>query len=68
MNFTDYYKLATPKEKVELAKNLDCSIQYLSHLATGYRKAGLKYLNLIPAATGGLVTMAEIRPDKFGRV
>lgn len=63
MKYADYYTALSPDGKRALARRLKTSVAYLSQLATGHRKAGLKYLLLISRATDGAVTPIELRPD-----
>jgi DNA-binding transcriptional regulator YdaS (Cro superfamily) len=62
MDFKDYYEKLSSGEKELLSKKLGCTKKYLSHLATGYRKAGAKFLLSIESATNGAITPHQLRP------
>ena len=63
MNLKTYLSACSEQEKNELAEKFDTSVAYLNQLATGYRKAGVKFLMGIESATDGKVTPAELRSD-----
>ena len=66
MKFAKYYASLEAAEKRKLAEEFrkagckNCSVVYLSHLATGYRNAGRNYLLNVERITGGLVKPHEI--------
>lgn len=63
MNLKNYLSGLSPEQKKELADHFGTSVEYLSQLANGHRKAGPKFLAGIERATAGQVTQAELRPD-----
>jgi len=65
MDFRTYYLALSPRDKRRLAKALGTSVAYLSQLAHGHRRAGVRILTAIEPATGGRVRREELRPDIF---
>jgi DNA-binding transcriptional regulator YdaS (Cro superfamily) len=65
MKFKTYYDNLTAAGKRDLAKKAKTSAAYLSQLANGHRKAGLKTLFVIEAATKNRVTKKDLRPDLY---
>jgi len=63
MRFQSYYRDLTAQEKRDLAEALQTSVAYLSQLANGHRKAGVKILSRITDATGGKLAWTDLRDD-----
>jgi DNA-binding transcriptional regulator YdaS (Cro superfamily) len=66
MKITDYLDSLSPKERSEFAERASTSLAYLSQLANGHRKAGLKTVHAIEVASNGVVTGSDLRPDVYG--
>ena len=62
--FKDYYELLSPEGKVELAEKAGTSVAYLSHLATGFRKAGADMIARLTVADKN-ITVEMLRPDLY---
>lgn len=65
MKFSDFYGALTAVEKRSLATKLKTSVAYLSQLAHGHRLPGVRLLARIEWASGGRVTIKEMRPDIY---
>lgn len=52
MDFYDFWRIATPAEKQDLAKKLHTTPQYLSAVAHGHRKPSLRMVDLARYVTG----------------
>jgi len=64
MLFKTYWDDLPKDEREALATKLTTSVEYLSQLATGFRKAGPKFLLGIEGATDGAVRPHELRPPE----
>jgi DNA-binding transcriptional regulator YdaS (Cro superfamily) len=56
----------SPSERADFAAKANTSSAYLSQLAHGHRKAGLKLIHAIELASNGEVGGHDLRPDIFG--
>jgi len=65
MDMKTYLKNLTREEKVSLAEKANTSVAYLSQLANGHRKAGLKTVIALENASDGALTREAIRPDLY---
>lgn len=65
MDMKTYLAKLNHEEKVSFAKQAKTSVAYLSQLAHGHRKAGLKSIHAVEKATDGQVTRYDLRPDIF---
>ena len=52
MSFHDYWRIATPADKQDLAKRLHTSASNLSQIAHGHRKPSLRMVDLARYVTG----------------
>lgn len=66
MDIKDYLDKLSPSERAEFAARANTSSAYLSQLAHGHRKAGLKLIHAIELASHGEVSGPDLRPDIFG--
>ena len=66
MNLKTYLQDMTVDQKRSFAQKADTSVAYLSQLANGHRRAGIRACRSIEMATCGVVKMADLRPDLFG--
>ncbi|MFC4849768.1 transcriptional regulator [Vogesella sp. GCM10023246] len=62
MNLSDYFKTARGA-RASLAEKVGRSPAYLSHVATGYRRASVNLAIAIEQATDGQVTRSSLRAD-----
>lgn len=62
MVLNDYFE-QDPSRRNALAESLGCNADYLWQIATERRRASPALARRIEAATGGVVTRAELRPD-----
>jgi DNA-binding transcriptional regulator YdaS (Cro superfamily) len=62
----EFYRALDAKQKARLAKRLDTSVPYLSHIAHGHRRAGPGLAKRIERATKKQVTRKALRPDIWG--
>jgi DNA-binding transcriptional regulator YdaS (Cro superfamily) len=66
MTLLNLYKSMTREQREALARAVGTSPAYLSQLAYGHRRAGIRVAAAIQQATDGQVTPADLRPDIFG--
>lgn len=52
MDFYDFWRIATPAEKQDLAKKLHSSVPYLSQVAHGHVRVSLRLRDLARYVTG----------------
>lgn len=67
MDIKSFIEPMSADEKAAFAERAKTSVAYLSQLANGHRKAGLKTVHAIEQASNGSVTGHDLRPDIFGR-
>lgn len=67
MNLKTYLEPMSVDEKQAFAQKAGTSAAYLSQLASGHRKAGMRTASAIEAASDGVVTIRDQRPDLFPR-
>ncbi|MEW8178589.1 MAG: YdaS family helix-turn-helix protein [Candidatus Thiodiazotropha endolucinida] len=66
MDIKAFIEPMSADEKAAFAERAKTSVAYLSQLANGHRKAGLKTVHAIEQASNGSVTGHDLRPDIFG--
>lgn len=52
MDFYDFWRIATPAEKQDLAKKMHTTVQYLSAVAHGRQRVTLRFRDLMRYVTG----------------
>ncbi|WP_174874190.1 transcriptional regulator [Vogesella oryzae] len=62
MNLSDYFKTARGARS-NLASKVGRSPAYLTHVATGFRRASVNLAIAIEQATDGDVSRSSLRPD-----
>lgn len=65
MNLKKYITSMSGDELEKFAGKAGTSVAYIRQLASGHRKAGLKSISGIVAASNGNVTANDLRPDMF---
>ena len=64
MQFTEYFNNLSAEEKRLLSEKLDISVDYLRHIALGYRKAGPGTMLKVKAARMSFL-LKQMRPDLY---
>lgn len=59
------YQTLTSEQKKELAQAAGTTVEYLSHIAHGHRRASSALTLSLVRVTGGRVTPHELRPDLY---
>lgn len=67
MKLSDYFKTSRGA-RLGLADKVGRSPAYLTHVATGFRKASAALAIAIEQATDGAVSRSELRPDLWSDV
>lgn len=65
MTLAEYFSTEPRGSKVEMAQYLDITATYMSLLIHGKRRASPHMALAIEAATQGLVTRRDLRPDLY---
>ena len=65
MHIKIYLDELNTEEKKRFASDCGTSLAYLSQLANGHRRAGIKSMAAIEKASKGQVTSRDLRPDLF---
>ncbi len=63
MNLSEFFEKMPRGYRFILAKQVGCSPAYLSHIATGFRKASPKMAVAIEKATNNEVSRYDLRDD-----
>lgn len=63
MQLREWMRAASDSERERLATEASTSVAYLWQLAGGHRKASIELASRIQAASGGVITIAGLRPD-----
>lgn len=67
MNLNHHWKNLSSSERERLAKASGTASAYLYQIAAGYRKPSPLLAQRIEAASNGLVTRQDLRPDVYGK-
>ena len=66
MNLQQYFSEETRGAKIEMARYLGISAEWMSKLISGKATPSASLSKAIEEATQGLVTRKDLRPDLFG--
>jgi DNA-binding transcriptional regulator YdaS (Cro superfamily) len=68
MDMKTFLKNTSPDEREALANRLGTSVAYFWQIAGGHRKPSALLCRRLEAASGGLISAAELRPELFGSI
>ncbi len=66
MKLSDYIRKLTPYQRYQYAEKAETTVGTLYQIAGGHKKAGGMFAKRLAAASGGFVSVQELRPDLFG--
>ncbi len=66
MDIRSYLAPLDAAQRANVAAAAGTTVAYLTQLAGGHRKASHKLARRLQEATGGAVTVHDLRPDIFG--
>ena len=66
MTLKQYLSALTIEERIQFADRAGTRVQYLYHLKGGHRKAGPALARRMVVASGGALSLGDVRPDLWG--
>lgn len=68
MNIKDFLNNLTPVAVAEFAARAETTVGHLAQLKGGHRKPSPEFAKRLVAASFGVLTLAELRPDVWGQL